>query len=711
MPAEARAALITFLAGCILTLIAVLYYRHNLNAYRTTRFEEYADKASFLIRDRVLSYEHGLRGTRSAMLAAGPTRMTLQQFQLISASRDPQREFPGSRGFGFIQRVPTAHDQAFLQEVRQLGRRDFRIREISENSDERYVVKYIEPEEPNRAALGLDIGSESTRRESMIKAMRSGLATLTPPITLLQADGETGRGFLLLLAVYPEHPLPLDPIARERAALGATYTPLVIDEVLANINPATEGIALTLSDMDAFDGAIRFFGQASNTTPATLSTSRQLDIFGRTWRADFRAMPQYLSSLPADYTPVFGLFGCLLSVLLATLIHRELLGKTQERLNNQRLRSLIKSAPTALGMFDTNMHYLAVSQRWLDEYGLSDRQVIGLSLYDTFPHLPEKWKVIHQRALQGDELSKDNERLERRDGSIRWMHWAIRPWHHGNGEIGGVIIFTEDVSERYRMITALEAAKEDAEVANRAKTLFLGNMSHEMRTPLHQLSGFVSMFLREDLSEKQSRRLEMMKSSLQRLDTVIGGILTLVDLESRATTVERKPIDLESLCNAVIKMVAESAEKKKLTLSLTVKPLPENLLGDAQHIRTILSCYINNAITFSEHGQITVDVSCLGEDTNEVLVRLAVTDQGIGIPAERLDSIFVEFEQADNSSTRKYGGTGVGLAVVKKLSRLMGGDVGCDSQPGQGSTFWATMKLTKADKQATSNITTADFQI
>lgn len=689
------------MASCAITLLGVYEYGRSLDKSRADQFEAFVDKSSFHIRERVLAYERGLRGTRSAMVAVGPAKMRLDQFRLFSQTRDPQREFPGSRGFGYVQRVPSSQQQAFLKEVEQLGRSDFQIRQFAKHDGDRFIIKYIEPEAPNRAAIGLDIASESNRRDAVLRAIRSGEAAISAPITLVQADGKVGQAFLLLLAVYPDYPIPTDANSREQVALGATYTPLVIDEVLATIDPAAEGVRLTLADLDKTAGPIQFFGQRQ-TSPAVLSSSRKLDIFGRTWLAEFAATPEYMATLPADYSLLFSLTGAILSLLLATLVYRERKQRSQEKLNSEHLQALIKNAPTALAMFDPEMRYLAASRRWLDDYSLDNREVIGKSHYELFPNLPEEWKAVHASALRGEELSKNDERITRRDGSTLWLHWAVCPWHRADGLIGGVIIFAEDVSEQYRMISALEVAKEEAEMANRAKTLFLGNMSHEMRTPVHQLNGFVSMFQREDLTEKQNRRLEMMKTSLQRLDSVIGGILTLVDLESRAMTIEQRPIDLAAVCASVIEMTSDSAAKKNISLSLIVETLPERLQGDARHIRTILACYINNAINFSDKGTITVTASCVSEDDAKALVRIAVTDQGIGIPPDKIDRIFEEFEQADSSHTRKFGGTGVGLAVVRKLARLMQGDAGVESTLGQGSTFWATMTLVKSSAPPSS---------
>lgn len=245
--------------------------------------------------------------------------------------------------------------------------------------------------------------------------------------------------------------------------------------------------------------------------------------------------------------------------------------------------------------------------------------------------------------------------------------------------------------------SALLIAKDEAESASRAKTLFLGNMSHEMRTPLHQISGIARLFRRDSLTDKQLHRLQLLEQATKRMENVIGGILSLVDLESNSTKVRVVPMDVQSVVTESLAILMESAEHKGLQLTHQVQTLPLNLCGDEQHFNTILMCFGNNAITFTDTGNVNICVSCDSEDSDSAVIRIQVEDEGVGIAPENLPRLFDVFEQVDNSSTRRFGGTGVGLAIVKKLAKLMGGDAGCRSELGKGSTFWATMRLTKAD--------------
>jgi signal transduction histidine kinase len=285
-----------------------------------------------------------------------------------------------------------------------------------------------------------------------------------------------------------------------------------------------------------------------------------------------------------------------------------------------------------------------------------------------------------------DELFKENKLLQKSETELKD--------HRDHLEM--------EISARTAM---LEMEKGNAEVVNRAKTLFLGNMSHEMRTPLHQAIGMSRLLRKEQMSEKQLSRVELLDISLHRLESIIGGILTLVDLETRTVLVKRREVVLENILAEIKTTLCYRAEQKGIHVESSVDPrLLGVYIGDDSHIKTIMSCLGNNAVTFSEKGVVSLRFGIDIEAEDSVLVRLEVQDTGIGIPESKISSLFEVFEQADNSNTRKYGGTGAGLAIVKKLSKLMGGGAGCSSTEGVGSVFWSTFILHKKNE-------VVDFQI
>ena len=240
-----------------------------------------------------------------------------------------------------------------------------------------------------------------------------------------------------------------------------------------------------------------------------------------------------------------------------------------------------------------------------------------------------------------------------------------------------------------------EAARRAADAANAAKTLFLGNMSHEMLTPLHQVAGMAELLRRDPLSEKQLRRLDMLDGATQRLQTILGDVMSLVDLESKNIVLSIQPIDFDQWLEGIAGPLRQRADEKHLALSVAHGVLPEALSGDPEHLKTALMCLVNNAIAYTEQGGVGLAIECLADEAQSAVLRFSVEDTGIGIAEEDIPRLFTIFEQVDNSNTRKYGGAGIGLALVRKIALLMGGDAGCSSVVGQGSTFWFTARLRK----------------
>lgn len=390
---------------------------------------------------------------------------------------------------------------------------------------------------------------------------------------------------------------------------------------------------------------------------------------------------------------------------------------SEERIRevNEQFRGYFENMAVGAVQLDADGKFQLVNERYCEMTGYDRQELLNKMQPAQLTHPDDRAnEQEHMRQLfaeNGSSLDLEK-RVVCKNGEVIWVHVSAHAVRGQEGKVKFTTAVIEDITLRKQLMAELEGARVAAEAANRAKTLFLGNMSHEMRTPLHQISGVAGMFRRDSLSDKQSHRLGMLETAVKRLDTVIGGILTLVDIEAGSTEVKLVPIDMDQLVIDVTSLLAERASAKNMTIHHEVSNLPSPLMGDARHLTTILSCYCNNAITFSERGVITIRVRKLNEDMGSIMVRLEVQDQGVGIDPNQIGRLFEHFEQADNSHTRKYGGTGVGLAIVKKLTKLMGGDAGCESILGSGSTFWATIKLAKGDPKSEAQSSVAeDFQI
>ncbi len=248
----------------------------------------------------------------------------------------------------------------------------------------------------------------------------------------------------------------------------------------------------------------------------------------------------------------------------------------------------------------------------------------------------------------------------------------------------------DEVRDRRKAEEAARAAKLAAEAASRAKSEFLANMSHEVRTPLHGILGLADLTLETDLSAEQREYVSMLKSSGQALATIVNDILDFSKIEAGKLHLDPMPFGLRDAVCEALKVLAVRAHGRGLELTFEADPaVPDSLVGDAPRLRQIINNLAGNAVKFTEAGEVAVRISAEADG----LLRFEVRDTGIGIPAEKLARIFEPFEQADHGTTRRYGGTGLGLTIAARLVELMGGRIGVGSEAGKGSTFWFTVPL------------------
>ncbi|MEB3827987.1 PAS domain S-box protein [Phormidium sp. CCY1219] len=360
----------------------------------------------------------------------------------------------------------------------------------------------------------------------------------------------------------------------------------------------------------------------------------------------------------------------------------------------RQLRQIITNAPVAMAMFDKNMRYMAYSQKWLADYGLENRSILGVSHYEIFPDIPARWKTIHQQALKGEIISNPEDVFEREDGSRFYLRWAIHPWHTLDGEVGGIVMVTDRIDQ-------LVEAREGALEASRLKSQFLANMSHEIRTPMNGVLGMVGLLAKTNLSGEQRDFVQTIQISAENLLTIINDILDFSKLEAGEMQLETVEFDLNRCLEDVADLLAPPAHQKGLELCYSLYPeVPRQLRGDTGRLRQVLMNLIGNSIKFTSTGEVVVQASLHSQTRSSATIRFAVRDTGIGIAAQDQHKLFESFSQVDASSTREYGGTGLGLAICKQLVELMGGEIGVESEQGVGSTFWFTATFAKLETDA-----------
>lgn len=360
-------------------------------------------------------------------------------------------------------------------------------------------------------------------------------------------------------------------------------------------------------------------------------------------------------------------------------------------------QALIDAIPVPLFYKGADGRYIGFNRAYEQSFGVQRETLIGKTVMDlTF--LPQSERAQFdddaQEALHGVQSVHKEVDMPYADGKIHhtlfWLHGFSRP----DGSPGGAIGTFVDITDRQRAEEELRRAKELAEESTALKSNFLANMSHEIRTPMNAIIGMSHLALKSGLSPRQHDYVSKIQQAGQHLLGVINDILDFSKIEAGKLTVEKQPFVLDRMLESVSDVVGYKAGAKGLELVCDVaSDVPPNLVGDSLRLGQILINFANNAIKFTDSGEISIAVRLLEAAGHRVMLRFEVRDTGIGLTPEQMGRLFQSFQQADTSTTRRYGGTGLGLAICKSLAELMGGEVGADSAFGKGSTFWVSLPL------------------
>jgi len=365
------------------------------------------------------------------------------------------------------------------------------------------------------------------------------------------------------------------------------------------------------------------------------------------------------------------------------------------RESETRFRRIMTNVLDFVAQVTTEGIYEYVAPSSLALLGYSSDQLQGKSIFsiihpDDFDEGVTKFAEVMQLGVP----VRGEFRCRHADGQYLWFEVVANPLLDHQGQICGGLINGRDISNRKRDEQELLRAKAAAEAANRAKSEFLANMSHEIRTPMNGVMGMLELALDSGLTGTQRHYVEMARMSADSLLGIINDILDFSKIESGKLELERTAFDLRETIGDTVKTLAARAQKKGLELILHVHPdVPSAVVGDPLRLSQVIVNLVGNAIKFTEHGEVVVQITTEPCDDGQVGLHFCVTDTGCGIPPDKQQLIFDAFSQADSSTSRQFGGTGLGLAICTRLVDLMGGTIGVKSEVGKGCSFHFTARF------------------
>ncbi len=405
--------------------------------------------------------------------------------------------------------------------------------------------------------------------------------------------------------------------------------------------------------------------------------------------ADRLAVGDYEAELPAATGDEMG-----------NLIRAFSLMRESRKLNEARLQAVFEQSPDAFIQLDSNGAIIDWNDKAELVWGYSKADVLGNNFSIVMPAPELGLNPGYRKCYQKSEgvIGEIREVIgQRKNGKLFPLELRTSEVHLDHGD--AFLVLARDITERKDNENRLLDAMKAAEAANAAKSAFLSNMSHEIRTPMNSIIGMSKLAMKTHLNAKQHDYLSKIEYSAAHLLGLINDILDFSKIEANRLELEASDFELDTLLESLNGQLAHSAASKKLKLEFDVdRQLDVPLSGDAMRLSQVLLNYISNAIKFTETGKVTVHAMLLEAHDDRYLIRFEVRDTGIGLTQQEISNLFHPFHQADVSTTRRYGGSGLGLAISKQLVELMGGMVGVESTPGEGSTFWFTVTLSKGDK-------------
>jgi PAS domain S-box-containing protein len=712
--------------GCLLlTMAAWQYVTGDTEKHASERFGREVDDVRRRVRDRIDSYEQVLRSARAAALSSD--KLTREHWHNYVASLDVQTRYPGLQVLGIVRHTRGAGERAALERrMRAEGMAAFRV--FPEGDDEdRAVIVYPEPfGERNAKVLGYDLMSDTVRRSALLRARESANLAATGKLVLLQDDDKVQTAFLMALPVYKPGASVGTWQERTEALDFYVHAAFRMNELMTDIlGTASQSVGLEVFDGSGSSPDARMFASAAlaaQAGPPAYTGVTTLPVGDTSWTLRVSSLPAFEADIDRAKGLIVLFAGTVIALLLFSMMRA--LGLTRDdalalassmtgalRQSEHRFSNLVNSAVEfAIVATDT--------KGTIEIFSAGAERMLGFESGDMVGHASpldfhESEGVAMRAAELSEELGRPVDGFEvfivharegrpetrewtyvRRDGSTLPVQLTVAAIAGDDGLVVGYVGIARDITEQKKAESDLRWAMMQANAGSRAKSDFVANMSHELRTPLNAVLGMTQLLARSPLNEEQRRDIEAIRGAGVSLLAILNDVLDFSKIEAGKLELEPAPFRLEDLAAQLATMMSMNARERALAMTVSLDPqLPPVLVGDALRLQQVLVNLAGNAIKFTAAGRVDVRLLAGPAGATACTLIVEVEDTGIGMNAAQLDKLFSPFTQADSSTTRRFGGTGLGLTITRRLVELMGGIVLADSTEGRGSKFTVTLQL------------------